>query len=1025
MASPPAVDLDVVRRDQAQAHAAYAALAAAGMAVVVVILGAALWPLLPPTTVVPWLASLVAPFAGRLLLAVDHRHHPQRMHPRTWVAAFRLTFVLHGLAWAAACFVILPGIDAPERAVLAVAVAGVTASALNTSAFDLVAGLSVLAISVAPWIVRLLVDGGRLNTTLGSMLALFLVYMTVNGTRIHARYLEALSLRHAAAARSNALATLQAAVGRLWQVEQADAGVVREAVLRELVAALGLLRVRLFEFDHDAGVARLTASSGTGTLAADAAPTSLASLAPYVSALASEGRLSSEGQVAGAVDPAGAGNPLAFAQGRARFDVPLGHAGRVRGVLCCERVVGPWSADEAAFLTAAAAMLQAVADDHRRRIAEQRLVDLNQTLEQLVETRTGDLRASEARLARTLDATNDGLWDVDLATGDVYYSPVWTRLLGYAPAEVPARVEFYWQLVHPDDVERVQTTLEAHLRGETPVKELEVRLRTRDGEYRWFHDRGTIVERTADGTPRRMLGTISDITARRRMLEDLHDSETRFRELFDKSPVIVALVDMAESRIAEMNAVGLRTFGYQRDEMVGRTTLELNLWDDEPARRAAARRLIADGLVPGVELQMRRKGGEAFWALLSSSLVTFQGQPYALATLQDITERRRLEARVLQSQKLDVVGHLAGGVAHDFNNVLTVITASAELALSDTRSGDSAHEALATIHAASTRAARLTGQLLAFARQQILQPSPIDLNAVVTDLTPMVRRVVGDQIVLDVRFAVAPTTVLADRGSLEQVVLNLALNARDAMPDGGRLIIAVTDTTRAASSGGTLAPGGYGTLTVVDTGTGMSEATQQRIFEPFFTTKAPGQGTGLGLSMALGVVQQSGGDIVVTSAPGHGSSFAVHLPRTSSEAAPATTARQAVASGTETVLVVDDDPEIRAVIGRALTFAGYEVRLAADGDDALETLDTAGPVDLLLTDVMMPGLGGHELAARVRARYRTTRILFTSGYAENAIARKGVLAAGVQFIAKPYSLRDLATKVREVLDEPSGPPASG
>jgi PAS domain S-box-containing protein len=213
-------------------------------------------------------------------------------------------------------------------------------------------------------------------------------------------------------------------------------------------------------------------------------------------------------------------------------------------------------------------------------------------------------QGQQARLALTLDATNDGLWDFDLTSGGVYFSPVWARLLGYAPEELAQRVETFWAHVHPDDAARVQSVQDQHLSGRLPTKELEVRLRMKTGEYRWFLDQGKVVDRAADGTPLRMLGTISDITDRKRMLEDLHESETRFRALFDKSPVIVTLVDMAASRVAEMNEVGLRTFGYTRDEVLGRTTLELGFWVDDQARRAAARQLIATGLVSGVELQL-------------------------------------------------------------------------------------------------------------------------------------------------------------------------------------------------------------------------------------------------------------------------------------------------------------------------------------------------------------------------------------------------------------------------------------
>jgi len=476
---------------------------------------------------------------------------------------------------------------------------------------------------------------------------------------------------------------------------------------------------------------------------------------------------------------------------------------------------------------------------------------------------------------------------------------------------------------------------------------------------------------------------------------------------------------MAESRVAEMNEACLAAFGYTRDEVLGRTTMDLGLFADEDVRRRAARRLIDSGSVAGAEVRLRRRDGGEFWGLLSSSVVAFRGQPFALNTLQDITARRELEARVLQSQKLDVVGHLAGGVAHDFNNVLTVITSTAELALAETPATAPVHEALQTIREASTRAARLTGQLLAFSRQQILQPAPLDLNELVLGLAPMIRRVAGDAVVVDVATTAAPVVVMADRGSLEQVLLNLALNARDAMPDGGTLTVSV-GTARLPGpdrDAPALAEGPYATLTVADTGVGMTDATRRRIFEPFFTTKEVGKGTGLGLSMVHGVVRQSGGDVTVVSAPGAGAHFTLYLPLSADTPARLAPPAGRVAAGHETVLVVDDDADIRQMLRRALGHAGYHVELAGNGEEALAAMDRlAGAVDLVLTDVMMPGIGGRELAERLRRTHPGVRILFTSGYAENAIAHHCVLAEGVQFIAKPYSLQALTQKVRETLD---------
>ena len=1019
MAPPTRVDDGILLREQMQDHVRLVPLAFSGISFVVAVLAVVYGGTLDTWRLVAWCAGLWLPFAIRATLARAYVRTPDRLPLAIWRRWFRVTYLLHSAAWVGAAAFVAGELDVTDQVLATCVLAGIMATSLNAAAFDRTAGQLALVPAVSAWSVRLFMEGGRIHSALGLMLAVFLGYMALYAVRLHRTYAAGVALRAAATARAEALAALQTAFARLWKMEHGDLQELERVVAREAAVALRATRVCLLRLDADAGLARHAASAGPAAVVPGSqAPIALAPFGRYLDALSRDGRVVAADAADLADLPDASAWPLEPAPGAARLDVPLGAAGRLSGVLCCERPAGPWPADEQAFVTAAAATLQAADEEARRREAERRLRELNQNLEQLVTARTSALAASEARLAQTLDATNDGLWDFDLQTGAVYFSPVWARLLGFSYAEVPQSIDFFWSRVHPDDVARIQDVLARHLAGELPVKELEIRMQMKTGEYRWFLDQGKVVERTGDGRPLRMLGTISDITDRRRAVEALHESESRFRALFDESPVGVALVDLAESRIAEMNEACLRVLGYGRHEVIGRTMVELGLWADEAERRRTARRLIDAGLVAGAEVRLRRRDGTEFWALVSSSVVRFEGNPLALVTLQDITERRDFEARVLQSQKMEVVGHLAGGVAHDFNNVLTVITSTAELALDDVPEGGPAHDALQTIRDASTRAARLTGQLLAFSRQQILQPAPLDLNEVAQGLEPMVRRVAGDAVIVDVATASAPVAVMADRGSLEQVLLNLAINARDAMPDGGTLTITVGTAQVSAGAGGpALAPGRYATLTVADTGVGMTEATRRRIFEPFFTTKEVGKGTGLGLSMVHGVVQQSGGDVTVASAPGAGSRFTLYLPlSTEAPVRDAPPPRQ-VAAGHETVLVVDDDADIRFMLRRALSHAGYRVELAASGEEALVTLGRLnGQVDLVLTDVMMPGIGGRELAERVRGAHPSARILFTSGYAENAIAHHGVLADGVQFLPKPYTLQALTQKVRDTLD---------
>jgi CheY-like chemotaxis protein len=363
------------------------------------------------------------------------------------------------------------------------------------------------------------------------------------------------------------------------------------------------------------------------------------------------------------------------------------------------------------------------------------------------------------------------------------------------------------------------------------------------------------------------------------------------------------------------------------------------------------------------------------------------------------------------------VGLLAGGIAHDFNNLLTVINGTAELAAEGLPPRDPLRAALSDIRHAGDTAAGLTRQLLAFGRRQVLQPTVVDLNAVVDDVARMIRRVIGEDIELVIEAAPGLGSVRADRGQIEQVIVNLAVNARDAMPGGGRLVLATRDVALdgAQARGLSLRAGPHVELTVRDTGVGMDAGTVEHVFEPFFTTKPVGHGTGLGLSTAYGIVRQSGGAIAVESEPGRGSAFRVLLPRiTDDEAGPATADSAPGRGGTETVMVVEDEELVRRLAATSLRELGYHVLEAADGAEALRLLERhGGPVDLLVTDVVMPGMGGPELARRLAMSRPRMRVIHTSGSADGAELGIG---STTPFLAKPYSMAALARKVREALD---------
>jgi nitrogen-specific signal transduction histidine kinase/CheY-like chemotaxis protein len=411
---------------------------------------------------------------------------------------------------------------------------------------------------------------------------------------------------------------------------------------------------------------------------------------------------------------------------------------------------------------------------------------------------------------------------------------------------------------------------------------------------------------------------------------------------------------------------------------------------------------------------------------ITSNAFVFDGRAARLVLATDVTERRQLENQLRQAHKMEAVGQLAGGIAHDFNNLLTVILGYSDVVLNKLSADHRLCEEVHEIRKAGERAAALTGQLLAFSRMQVLLPQVIDLNEVVTHVYKMLRRLIGEDI--DLRTVCAPATgrVKADQGQLEQVLMNLAVNARDAMPEGGVLTIGTRNAEVDASYAREhvpMEPGSYVMLSVSDTGTGMDAKTKGRIFEPFFTTKEKGKGTGLGLATVYGIVKQSGGFIWASSEPGHGTSFEIYLPRVDEKAGVAAgygapQAREGV-GGTETVLLVEDEEGVRRLAREVLEAHGYTVLEASGWQSALGLADShGGPIHLLLTDVVMPEMGGPEVASRLSALRPAIKVLYMSGYTNYAVFHRGLLDAGIAFLQKPFSPDELARRVRELLDEP-------
>ena len=507
-----------------------------------------------------------------------------------------------------------------------------------------------------------------------------------------------------------------------------------------------------------------------------------------------------------------------------------------------------------------------------------------------------------------------------------------------------------------------------------------------------------------------------------RSQEQLRDSEARYRTLVDGvRDVIFALAP--DGTVASLNPAFETMTGFHRDEWLSKPFEQLMHPDDLPL----ALELLA-GALRGEsrtfnQFRIRTRKGDYRVAEFSATPQYRDGQLASIFGIgRDVTERLSLEQQLRQAQKMEAVGRLAGGVAHDFNNILTAITGYADLLLEDLGSDDPQRQDVAEIRKAADRAAGLTRQLLAFSRQQVMQAQVLDLNALVADTQSMLGRLLGEDVALATKLDPALGAVRADPGQLEQVLMNLAVNARDAMPNGGKLTIETANAELDESytrEHFPARPGPYVMLAVSDTGTGMSAEVQSHLFEPFFTTKEKGKGTGLGLATVYGIVKQSGGYVWVYTEPGHGTTFKIYLPRVDAAPAPRVSGVQAspVEDGTETVLLAEDETAVRAVARHTLQRHGYTVLEAPSAEAALDLAQRhSGPIHLLLTDVVMPGMSGRALALRLSELRPELRVIYMSGYPEEAITRHGVLERGFTYVQKPFTPEGLARKVREVLD---------
>ena len=670
------------------------------------------------------------------------------------------------------------------------------------------------------------------------------------------------------------------------------------------------------------------------------------------------------------------------------------------------------------------------------RKAESEFSNIRRTLEKQLQERTAELWKSRERLSLALTSSRMGIFEWDIVENKRYWDDNLHFLLGTKPENFSGTAEDLFKVIHPEDRNAVQAFMFEAIKHNSPF-EIVYRVVWPDGSVHNIEVRGKVLHDDA-GRPVQVIGVCCDITDRKRAEEALRESESLYRLLADNMTDAVWLMDVnLNMTYVSPSAENMR--GYTLKELMqlpldkhltpASLKVAMALFSDEASKVAADPTYV---VTPTTELEFYRKDGTTYWAECTFRIIPDEkgNSVSILGEGRDITERKRaeeekakLQDQLIQYQKMESIGRLAGGVAHDFNNMLGVILGHVEMAMEQTDPTHPLCSHLRAIGNAAHHSTELTRQLLAFARKQVISPKVLDVNDTIEGMIKMLRRLIGENIGLSWLPGRDLWPVKVDPSQIDQILANLCVNARDAITGMGMITIETGnisfDEAHCADHVGCF-PGDYVLLAVSDNGCGMDKETLDKLFEPFFTTKELRKGTGLGLATVYGIVKQNNGFIDVSSEPGQGTAFRIYLPRHDGKAEQVQTARprEPAGGGQETILVVEDEPEILHIARRMLEKQGYRVLTAGTPGEAIRLAEEhAGEIHLLVTDVVMPEMNGRDLAKKMLSLYPDMKRLFMSGYTADIIADHGVLDDGVHFIQKPFSMKDLVTKVREVLDQ--------